>query len=565
MTVDFKIGQLRTNQIIGDNADDKLLVYTNKTADQFAGLISDEGFNNATDGADVNIIVSGSQFAVGVPLNPSTNSGVVLFSGDVVVSGALVANSTLNSQFLAHSSSMFGVKNFRGTGTEYLSNSFFAASKLVEIDTPEFSNGFTDYTGYNVVLGSYGVEITNSSFISVINAANSNPADEYRLRITESQGSSFITSTNLTANYARNVFAANVFGSDFNDDYQLAAINSFGLNTVGTFFATAFSNYDISLTNATVSVFGGNFGGNYKNGIGILALNNENTEVDAANYSFLAVNNAVLLTTSNHAIALGNRATTLTNSYYSTFINCQTVIASNVTDSFLANVKNSNVYGGPGPITIINGDSNVIDTNLNEGGGEGIALFNSFGMNISNSVGRATAIGSANSTISDVFDVGMWGNNNTITQSSSVKVIGDGYNVNLQNEAIFLGGGNTDYNYKLVVSASAGTHFATGSVRTSEAVYFDPAFVDADYTVQEKDHIILADTSFGPLNVTIPVSPNGRRIIVKDFNGQAATRNITVTATSASIDISSSSHIIATNFGSVTLVYYAGLTNWCVI
>ena len=565
MTVDFKIGQLRTNQIIGDNADDKLLVYTNKTADQFAGLISDEGFNNATDGADVNIIISGSQFAVGVPLNPSTNSGVVLFSGDVVVSGALVANSTLNSQFLAHSSSMFGVKNFRGTGTEYLSNSFFAASKLVEIETPEFSNGFTDYTGYNVVLGSYGVEITNSSFISVINAANSNPADEYRLRITESQGSSFITSTNLTANYARNVFAANVFSSDFNDDYQLAAINSFALNTVGTYFATAFSNYNISLTNATVSVFGGNFGGNYKNGTGILALNNENTEVDIVDYSFLAVNNAVLLTTSQNTVMLGSKTTAVTNSLYSSFIGCEGVIATNVTRSFIANNKDSNIYNCPGPIAIINCEGNLIDPNPLDGGGFGIGLFNCYGMTISGAAERITAFGSTNSTISDVFDVGMWGNNNTITQSSSVKVIGDGYNVNLQNEAIFLGGGNTDYNYKLVVSASAGTHFATGSVRTSEAVYFDPVFVDANYTVQEKDHMIFVDTRFGAVNITIPASPNGRKIVVKDFFGFASLGNITVTATGADIDIASSNHIIATNFGSVTLVYYEPLLNWCVI
>lgn len=565
MTVDFKIGQLRTNQIIGDNADDKLLVYTNKTADQFAGLISDEGFNNATDGADVNIIVSGSQFAVGVPLNPSTNSGVVLFSGDVVVSGALVANSTLNSQFLAHSSSMFGVKNFRGTGTEYLSNSFFAASKLVEIDTPEFSNGFSDYTGYNVVLGSYGVEITNSNFVAVINAVNSNPSDAYRIRITESMGSSFISSTAISANLARNVFAANVFSGDFYDDYQLAAINSYALNTNGTYFVTAFSNYAMSLTEATAGVFGGNFGGNYKNGIGILALNNENGEVDAANYSFLGVNNAVLLTTSQNTVMLGSKTTAVTNSLYSSFVGCEGVIATNVTRSFIASVKDSNIYNCPGPVAMIACEASVVDPDPNEAGGLGIGLFNCYGMNISGAADRITAFGSTNSTIADVFDVGMWGNNNTITQSNSVKIIGDGYAAVGENEAIFIGGGNTDYNYKLVVSASAGTHFATGSVRTSEAIYFDPILIDADYAAQEKDHIILVDSRFDPINVTIPLSPNGRRIIVKDFYGQAATRNITVSATSADIDIASSNYVIATNFGSVTLVYYAALTNWCVI
>lgn len=80
----------------------------------------------------------------------------------------------------------------------------------------------------------------------------------------------------------------------------------------------------------------------------------------------------------------------------------------------------------------------------------------------------------------------------------------------------------------------------------------------ATYTVLSTDAVIFVNKTVGSATgIVLPAAPNlGRRIIVKDAKGDAATNNITITA-SQTIDgtAGATGRVINTNFGRMLLIY----------
>jgi len=89
---------------------------------------------------------------------------------------------------------------------------------------------------------------------------------------------------------------------------------------------------------------------------------------------------------------------------------------------------------------------------------------------------------------------------------------------------------------------------------------------DSDYTIDEFDYIVTADTNNSALTITLASSEaeEGRFIIVKDVGGNALNNNITIsTEGSEKIDGSTSDITISSNYGKYYLFVYNG--NWFIL
>lgn len=85
----------------------------------------------------------------------------------------------------------------------------------------------------------------------------------------------------------------------------------------------------------------------------------------------------------------------------------------------------------------------------------------------------------------------------------------------------------------------------------------------SNYPMGVSDVVVLVNTG-SPVTVTLPVPASGRRVVVKDSTGNAATNNITVARNgSENIEGLGSNKLIAANWGSLTLI--SDGTNWFII
>lgn len=88
--------------------------------------------------------------------------------------------------------------------------------------------------------------------------------------------------------------------------------------------------------------------------------------------------------------------------------------------------------------------------------------------------------------------------------------------------------------------------------------YTNTEIKTANYTAADKDRV-LADSSGGAFNVTLPVGVEGMMIVVQDIGGAATTNNITVVGTiNGNVNYS-----IADNFGNVELLFSDG--DWIIV
>ncbi len=82
------------------------------------------------------------------------------------------------------------------------------------------------------------------------------------------------------------------------------------------------------------------------------------------------------------------------------------------------------------------------------------------------------------------------------------------------------------------------------------------------YTTTAQDALIKVDTSSARTITPLASPTTGQKHIIKDTVGSAAANNITVTPSGKNID-GSASHVITTNYGSITIIYNG--TEWSIV
>ncbi len=87
--------------------------------------------------------------------------------------------------------------------------------------------------------------------------------------------------------------------------------------------------------------------------------------------------------------------------------------------------------------------------------------------------------------------------------------------------------------------------------------------LDSPYTVLSNDVTLLVDTSLSAVTLNLPTGTDGRKVTVKHIAGTASTESITINRAGSDTIEGNSSYTIDTDFGHVTLVFYAGV--WYII
>jgi hypothetical protein len=113
-------------------------------------------------------------------------------------------------------------------------------------------------------------------------------------------------------------------------------------------------------------------------------------------------------------------------------------------------------------------------------------------------------------------------------------------------------------------SATALAVLASGAVTVSTLCTLDAGLVlqttatsSTPYAVLATDHVILIDCSGGAKTVNLQAAATagtGRRIVVKDQSGNSGANNITVTPNGTEKIDEAATAVIASNYGSLTLV-----------
>lgn len=112
------------------------------------------------------------------------------------------------------------------------------------------------------------------------------------------------------------------------------------------------------------------------------------------------------------------------------------------------------------------------------------------------------------------------------------------------------------------LAAGAGTAFNT----LTGAMQYTTRTVTASFTVDTTttDHIIFCRTLSSAITITLPTASNGRKIIVKDSEGNALSNNITITPPGAAkIEGLNVSKVLANSWGSWTFV--SNGTDWFMV
>lgn len=292
MAIDYKVDQLRLFQLIGDSnpfypgSPGRIIVSSNKTAgtELNNGTITDQGFINDATGDDLFIIISGSKFAVREPNQLNTNSGVVLFTGDVVMSASLVVATDQLTSYIpikTISSSYFDVKDLLLSGGDHttMKNNFVAASDRVEIGN-NVSN--------SIVMGSGDVYVDNSRYISYFGSYNDIPG---AYAIIQNTKYSFVANSyNVNLMGSKNSVVMTTFGST----YQRVT-NAFLIQTPSTVINDC---TDIATINCSTGLI--------ENSANMMILNEQNSSINQSQYIFAANNAYFTVSTSKFAIIHGN-------------------------------------------------------------------------------------------------------------------------------------------------------------------------------------------------------------------------------------------------------------------
>lgn len=117
--------------------------------------------------------------------------------------------------------------------------------------------------------------------------------------------------------------------------------------------------------------------------------------------------------------------------------------------------------------------------------------------------------------------------------------------------------GATTITGALVAGAGTAVNTLTGSSAVTTRTVTASVTVDSGTT----DYVIFCRTLSGAITVTLPVPTNGRRLIIKDIEGNAVNNNITLAQHSAEkIEGLATSKVLANSWGSWTLV--SNGTDW---
>ncbi len=87
--------------------------------------------------------------------------------------------------------------------------------------------------------------------------------------------------------------------------------------------------------------------------------------------------------------------------------------------------------------------------------------------------------------------------------------------------------------------------------------------ISANHVVAAGDHIIVTQTlPVGGITVTLPALEEGRELVVKDGDGEALLKNITIDGGATNID-GATTAVIATNYGRLCIV--GGTAKWHIL
>lgn len=149
-------------------------------------------------------------------------------------------------------------------------------------------------------------------------------------------------------------------------------------------------------------------------------------------------------------------------------------------------------------------------------------------------------------------DVGTGGTNNAFI-SDNETFTGNWFINSTSTNASLISGSVT-------LGASAGTavHQLNGGVRHTVRSISANTTLDTTTT----DYIVLASSSSGAITITLPTATSGRKLVIKDSGGAAATNNITVQRAGGALIDGLTTIILDENYQAVTLV--SDGTNWWV-
>lgn len=297
MAIDIRIDQIRIGQIIAEDGDypSRLLILSNKTpgTELFNGTISDTAFTSQAWASDTFFVISGSKFNVREQNSSNTNSGVVLFTGDVVVSGSLVVTTEQPTNYVpiqAVSSSFFGIHDLNlldGNGSKIDKSMFYNLGTFSARDT--------------VFLSSVGN--SDACFVQDINFSS--------LRNCYSSSINIATSTDL----GQSVFT-NISGS------QVTTVNSNYYSEIKNVqFYTTFGDFYNSVSNAYFCFSAGNYGINLSNSLGGAYISNINTTIKdnpnpSNNYPNIAIgNNNLVIQNSTNSFAISTLNTNIDSGF----------------------------------------------------------------------------------------------------------------------------------------------------------------------------------------------------------------------------------------------------------
>src|SRR6266705_920498 len=180
-----------------------------------------------------------------------------------------------------------------------------------------------------------------------------------------------------------------------------------------------------------------------------------------------------------------------------------------------------------------------------------------------------------NSSPGVLLDIGVFSAGGVTTQAR----INRGNNVSQQAQLLFSTGGANQWstgirndsteNYQIRDSVNFRNHlvcYLTQGI-TQLALGFAKALTtkSGNYTATNQDHNILVDATSTAITITLPTAATlaGQEFLIKDWKGQAATRNITIATTSAQTIDGASTNVINANYGKVRVV--SDGANWATI
>lgn len=242
MAIDIRIDQVRANQLIAqsNSSPGKLIVLSDKTsgAENNNGTINDADFLNQANAEDTFFVVSGSKFSVRSPNTVGTNSGVALFTGDLVVSGSLIVTTDQTTNYkpiLAKSSSFIGVKNLilgNDNGSNITNTGIYSSGTVTALSNSYFSS----------VEATDGCSISNASFSSIKNSFSGALATVTGCFIGQSVYTSIESSQLSTVE-------STVYG-DFRNVQNYISLGDFYANVSSCYYSATIGNYNLTVESA---------------------------------------------------------------------------------------------------------------------------------------------------------------------------------------------------------------------------------------------------------------------------------------------------------------------------